>query len=66
MIEQNLNFEQEIPFINTRYGLVFGNDCVNEKVKRFNGELSEVSVNELFFTIKSYKYYYLVLDFLYS
>lgn len=43
MNENSLNFEQDIPFINTRYGLTLGGDCLSERGRGFNGELSEVN-----------------------
>lgn len=39
---QSLQYDGEIPFINTKHGVVFGLDCTNDKGKRFNGDISQV------------------------
>lgn len=39
---QSLQYDVDIPFINSKHGVVFGLDCANDKGKRFSGDLSQV------------------------
>jgi len=39
---QTLQYDADIPFVNTKHGIVFGLDCANDKGKKFVGDLSQV------------------------
>lgn len=40
--QSTLQYEIDIPFVNTNRGVVFASDCVNSRASKFQGELSEI------------------------
>ena len=39
---QTLRYQADIPFVNTKFGVLFGVDCINDKARNFNGDISQV------------------------
>ena len=39
---QNLQYEGDIPFVNSKFGVNFGIDCVNDRARKLNGDLSQI------------------------